>query len=152
MPASQLPPLAKTLKISFLNQIQTQVYHSIVDNKDNVLIGASEGSGKFTLALFAMNDALAKGKKVILIEPMEDLVKFKFHSLSKIFSQYKVGKTFNELTKDTQVLLLNDIIIAPPEAWEVVSRRWKARKGFEKIGLFVVDGLHMLGEEKGATL
>ena len=61
------------------------------------------------MALFAINYAVAKGKKAILIEPMEDLAKSKFHSLSKIFSQYKVGKTFNELTKDTQVLLLNDI-------------------------------------------
>lgn len=104
------------------------------------------------MALFAINYAVAKGKKAILIEPMEDLAKSKFHSLSKIFSQYKVGKTFNELTKDTQVLLLNDIIVATPEAWEVVSRRWKARKGFEKIGLFVIDALHMLGEEKGPTL
>ena len=41
LPASQLPPLAKVLKISYLNQIQTQVYHSIVDNEDNVFIGSS---------------------------------------------------------------------------------------------------------------
>ena len=61
-----------------------------------------------------MNDALINGKKVVLIEPMEDIAKSKFHSLSKIFSQYKVGKTFNELTKDTQVLLLNDLIVATP--------------------------------------
>lgn len=72
--------------------------------------------------------------------------------ISKLFSQYKFGKTFNELAKDTQVLLMNDIIISTPEAWEVISRRWKARKGFEKIGLFVVDGIHMLSEDKGATL
>ena len=134
LPVSQLPPLAKVLKISYFNQIQTQVYHSIVDNEDNLFIGASEGSGKFTLTLFAMNDVVAKGNKVVLIEPMEDMAKFKFHWLSKIFSQYKVGKTFNELTK------------------EVVSRRWKARKGFEKIRLFIIDGLHMLCEEKGAIL
>jgi pre-mRNA-splicing helicase BRR2 len=69
LPVSQLPPLAKVLKISYFNQIQTQVYHSIVENEDNVFIGASEGSGKFTLTLFAMNDIVANGKKVILIEP-----------------------------------------------------------------------------------
>ncbi len=66
------------------------------------------------MTLFAMNDVVAKGNKVILIEPMEDMAKFKFHWLSKIFSQYKVGKTFNELTKDSQILLLNDIIVATP--------------------------------------
>jgi len=42
-----------------------------------------------------MSDILANNKKVIVIEPMEDISKSKFHMLSKIFSQYKVGKTFN---------------------------------------------------------
>jgi pre-mRNA-splicing helicase BRR2 len=40
---------------------------------------------------------------------------------------------------------MNDIVVSTPEAWEVISRRWKARKGFEKIGLLVIDGLHMIG-------
>lgn len=152
LPASQLPSLAKSLKISYLNQIQTQVYHSIVDTDENVFIGAAEGSGKFTLALFAMLYALNEGKKVVLIEPMEELCKSKFHMISKLFGQYKVGKTFNELAKDNQVLMVNDIIVSTPEAWEVISRRWRARKGFEKIGLFVVDGVHMLSEDNGVTL
>lgn len=95
LPASQLPPLAKNLKISYLNQIQTQVYHSIADSDENVFIGAAEGSGKFTLALFAMWSTLNEGKKVVLIEPKEELCKPKFHMISKLFNQYKVGKTFN---------------------------------------------------------
>lgn len=41
---------------------------------------------------------------------------------------------------------MNDIIISTPEAWEVISRRWKARKGFSQIGLFAVDGIHVLAE------
>jgi len=64
-----------------------------------------------------MSEALTNNKKVVLIEPMEEVAKSKFHTLSKTFSQYKVGKTFNELTKDTQVLLANDLIVTTPEAW-----------------------------------
>lgn len=37
-----------------------------------------------------------------------------------------------------------DIIIATPEAWDVLIRRWKARKGFMDIGLVVIDNLHLL--------
>lgn len=67
IPASQIPPIAKNLKISYLNQIQTQIYRSIVDSDENIFIGAAEGSGKFTLALFAMINALQEDKKVVLI-------------------------------------------------------------------------------------
>lgn len=66
-----------------------------MESEDNVFLGASEGSGKFTLTLFAMNDAVTNNKKVVLIEAVEELAKCKLHTLSKLFSQYKVGKTFN---------------------------------------------------------
>ncbi len=50
------------------------------------------------------------------------------------------------------MLLNNDVVVSTPEAWEVLSRRSKARKGFEQIALFVVDGIHLLAEENGSTL
>jgi replicative superfamily II helicase len=49
-----LPAIAKTLKIGYLNQIQTQVYNTFVNSDKNCFLGAAEGSGKFTLALFAI--------------------------------------------------------------------------------------------------
>jgi hypothetical protein len=57
-------------------------------------------------------------------------MKNKFFELSKLFNQYRVGKTFNDLTKDSQLLANSNILISSPEGWEVLSRRWKARKGF----------------------
>lgn len=53
IPTSSLPPIAKNLKINYLNQIQTQIFNSFMKSNKNLFVGAAEGSGKFTLALFA---------------------------------------------------------------------------------------------------
>lgn len=52
--------------------------------------------------------------------------------------------THEDLTKDSAVLQNMDIVVTTPEAWDILTRRWKVRKGFDKIGLFVVDSLHLL--------
>jgi replicative superfamily II helicase len=66
------------------------------------------------------------------VEAFNDIAKEKFHQLSKLFGQspYRVAKTFDDLNKDIQVLQSYEIIVTTPSAWESVSRRWKARKGF----------------------
>ena len=53
IPLFSLPPIAKDLKISYLNQIQTQLYNTFINSDQNIFVGAAEGSGKFTLALFS---------------------------------------------------------------------------------------------------
>jgi superfamily II DNA/RNA helicase len=56
LPLSSLGTLAafaRELKITALNQIQTQIFPVIINSIQNVFVGASSGSGKFTLALMA---------------------------------------------------------------------------------------------------
>jgi pre-mRNA-splicing helicase BRR2 len=36
--------------------------------------------------------------------------------------------------------------VTTPQAWDVLSRRWRNRKGFSEIGIVVVDNLQLLGE------
>lgn len=70
----------------------------------------------------------------------------KLMELNKIFGtyKYKVGQTVSDLTKDAAILQNYDIILTNSEAWDVLTRRWKARKGFNQIGLILIDGLHLL--------
>ena len=76
----------------------------------------------------------------------EVIAQKKSHILSKLFGKKKVGRTFQDLTKDAQVLATADLIVTTVEAWDVLSRRWRSRKGFSEIGLVVVDNLHLLSE------
>ena len=59
--------LAKDMKIGHLNQLQTQVFPTIANSNGNMLIGAAAGSGKFTLALFAVYKCLESGKKAVIM-------------------------------------------------------------------------------------
>ncbi len=69
--------------------------------------------------------------------PYENLIN-KQIQLSKLFPRKKVGRTYCDLAKDSGILSSMDIILTTPEAWDVISRRWKARKGFNEIGLFII--------------
>ena len=43
-----------------------------------------------------------------------------------------------------------DIIMATPEKWDHLSRKWKQRKVIHKVGLYIFDEMHLL-PEGGAT-
>ena len=146
IPSNHLPPIAKDLKISYLNQVQTQLYNAFMQSEHNLFVGAAEGSGKFTLALFCAHKYLNDmNKKVVFMFPNGNLVN-KMMEIAKIFPRKRVGRTFGDLAKDSNILASMDVIVTSPEAWDVVSRRWKARKGFDQIGLLVIENLHMLSE------
>ena len=130
IPATNLDPIAKELRISYLNQVQTQAYHSFINSTENVFLGAAEGSGKFTLAILAVNQALQNHKKAVIIVSHQVIAQKRCHYLSKIFAKKKVARTFEDLNKDIQVLSSADIILTTPEAFDVLTRRWKNRKGF----------------------
>lgn len=134
------------MRIGYLNQIQTQAYQSFINSTDNVFLGASEGSGKFSLAVLAISQVLQQNKKAVLILSHEAIVQKKTHYLAKIFGKKKVARTFEDLNKDAQVLSMADLIVTTAEAWDVLSRRWKSRKGFSEVALVVVDNLHLLSE------
>lgn len=146
LPASSLDPVARDLKINYLNQVQTQAYHAFTGSQDNVFLGAAEGSGKFTLAILSISQALQAHKKVIVVVSHQITAQKRCLHLAKIFPKKKVARTFEELNKDIQILAAADLIVTTPEALDVITRKWKNRKGFSEVGLIVVDNLHLLSE------
>jgi ATP-dependent DNA helicase HFM1/MER3 len=69
-----------------------------------------------------------------------------------------MGLTCTEFTGDTEKTSLSKIrdahiIITTPEKWDSMTRRWKdQRKLMLLIKLFLIDEVHMLKDERGATL
>ena len=49
-------------------------------------------------------------------------------------------------------LVQGNIVIATPEHWDMLSRRWKQRKAAQDVPLFIVDEMHLLGGPQGAAL
>jgi pre-mRNA-splicing helicase BRR2 len=39
-----------------------------------------------------------------------------------------------------------NIVIATPEKWDMLSRRWRQRRFVKETALFIVDELHLIGQ------
>ena len=50
------------------------------------------------------------------------------------------------LAQDLELIKSGDVIIATPEKWDFISRKWKQRKIVQKVGLYIFDEIHLLSE------
>ena len=44
------------------------------------------------------------------------------------------------------------IVVATPERWDVMSRRWKQRRNVQAVQLFIADERQLIGGETGPVL
>uniref|UniRef100_A0A914ZLT1 U5 small nuclear ribonucleoprotein 200 kDa helicase n=1 Tax=Parascaris univalens TaxID=6257 RepID=A0A914ZLT1_PARUN len=143
--------------ITVFNPIQTQVFRTVYEGNENVFIGAPHGSGKTVCAEFAILRHFDNkpDAKAVYVTPMEDMAE-------KVFAdwQERIGNALNktvvlltgEPSTDLKLLQRGKLIVASPEKWDNVSRRWKQRKNVQAVKLFIVDDLHMIGSSNGPVL
>lgn len=80
--------------------------------------------------------------------PVESLCLKNYQLLKPLFKDFlnkDVCMLTGQTNIDNKLIEKHDLIISKPEYWDIVSRRWKQRKYFKNIGLFLVDELHLLG-------
>jgi pre-mRNA-splicing helicase BRR2 len=51
-----------------------------------------------------------------------------------------------------RLLDAHHLVLATPQQWDMLSRRWKQRKAVQAVGLFIADELQLLGGQQGPTL
>ncbi|KAL0421948.1 UNVERIFIED_CONTAM: DExH-box ATP-dependent RNA helicase DExH14 [Sesamum latifolium] len=139
------------------NPIQTQAFHVLYHTDQNVLLGAPTGSGKTISAELAMLHLFntQPDMKVIYIAPLKALVRERMNDWRKRLVS-RLGKHMVELTgdytPDLTALLQADIIISTPEKWDGISRNWHTRGYVKKVGLMILDEIHLLGADRGPIL
>lgn len=138
------------------NPIQTQVFNAVYNSDDNVFVGAPTGSGKMTIAEFAVMRLFsnnASGRCVYLVSK-ETLAELVFSDWYNKFGKIglKVVKLTGETGTDLKLLAKGQIIVTTSEKWDVLSRRWKQRKNVQNLQLFIVDELQLIGGEEGPVL
>ena len=44
------------------------------------------------------------------------------------------------------------MIISTPEHWDMLSRRWKHQRHIQEVSLFIIDELHLIGQDIGVLV
>ncbi|KAI4303767.1 hypothetical protein MLD38_039362 [Melastoma candidum] len=159
LPTSSLgnPTYESLYKFSHFNPIQTQAFHILYHTDTNVLLGAPTGSGKTISAELAMLHLFntQPDMKVIYIAPLKAIVRERMNDWKKHLVP-QLGKKMVEMTgdytPDLAALLSADIIISTPEKWDGISRNWHSRSYVTKVGLMILDEIHLLGADRGPIL
>ena len=151
------PEWEAIFKFSHFNPVQTQVFHSVYHTDQNILIGSPTGSGKTVSAELAVLRLLREypGMKAVYIAPLKALVRERMDDWGRKFVK-QLGYSLQELTgdvaPDAKSLTTADILATTPEKWDGVSRHWQQRQYVRKVGLVIIDEIHLLGEERGPIL
>ncbi|KAL1514923.1 hypothetical protein AB1Y20_004002 [Prymnesium parvum] len=155
--ALQCPAWEPLFSFTHFNPVQTQIFHTVYHTDQNVLVGAPTGSGKTVTAELAVLRMLRAhpGQKAVYIAPLKALVRERMSDWGRKFVGqlgYSLQELTGDLTPDMRALGAADILCTTPEKWDGVSRHWQQRGYVRKVGLVIIDEIHLLGEERGPIL
>jgi pre-mRNA-splicing helicase BRR2 len=149
--------------IDTLNSLQTQTYFALYENHENVMIASPSGSGKTVCVELAIMRHFIKQSssneeenngKVLYITPMIETAKLVYRSWKKkmnnIFDK-EVTLLTGDLNHDQTLVKTSDVIIATPEMWSNISRKWKTKKYLLSFSLYLFDDLHFIGSSQGSS-
>ncbi|XP_053694664.1 U5 small nuclear ribonucleoprotein 200 kDa helicase [Sabethes cyaneus] len=156
------PRFEQLYRFPQFNPIQTQVFNAVYNSEDNVFVGAPTGSGKTTIAEFAVLRMLKQNPhgRVVYLVSRDSLAELIFMDWHHKFGQNlenddmgcKVVKLTGETGTDLKLIAKGQIIVTTADKWDILSRRWKQRKNVQNIQLFIVDELQLIGGEDGPVL
>lgn len=173
--AARIPVAAVKLQsvfaFSHFNGLQLRCFHAVHETDASVLVGAPKGAGKTAVAELAIVAAFRRGKlRIVYLQANEDVlqrlaVKWsgrnnKPGSFASIFatnpdsevatSAPVVGVLSGDSTEDSRVVSRLHIVLATPEQYDAVARRWRQRKAVQAVDLVVADDVHEVGNPGGA--
>ncbi|CEP63293.1 ATP-dependent RNA helicase BRR2 LALA0_S07e06854g [Lachancea lanzarotensis] len=157
VPVSELgDQFSKKFDFLHFNKIQSQVFHSLYDTNNSVLIGSAPDTGKIVMAEIALLNLWRNGGgRSVFVSPSQQRIDFIADNWTKRFSDVAGQKVISKFTDNNvsnlQLLARSHLILCTPEQFDLASRKWKQRKNIQSIELLILDEVHMVGDgEVGA--
>ncbi|KAH9816362.1 ATP-dependent DNA helicase MER3 [Teratosphaeria destructans] len=142
------------------NRVQSKCFDIVYRSDDNFVLSSPTGSGKtavLELAICRLIHGLSNGSyKVVYQAPTKSLCSERQRDWQAKFGPLDLQCA--ELTGDTDSAQLRNvqhasIIVTTPEKWDSMTRKWKDhQKLMQMIKLMLIDEVHILKEDRGATL
>ncbi|KAF2674280.1 P-loop containing nucleoside triphosphate hydrolase protein [Microthyrium microscopicum] len=142
------------------NAVQSKSFSAAWGCNDNLVLSSPTGSGKtaiLELAICRLINSKPRGDyKIVYQAPTKSLCSERHRDWQRKFEP--MGLTCTEVTGDTEQSQLTQvrdasIIITTPEKWDSMTRRWTDHaKLMRMVKLFLIDEVHMLKDDRGATL
>lgn len=139
------------------NRVQSECFEQVYNSNASVLVCAPTGSGKtgiFELAICRLlkeTGGALEPMSVLYFGPIKALCWEMKENFSRKFGPRSVA--VGELTGDTAMSgrhVNEPIVCATPEKWDSYSRTWGSQ--CEATKLVLIDEVHLLNEDRGATL
>ncbi|SIO73240.1 Sec63 Brl domain [Babesia microti strain RI] len=146
--------LKKLYEFSYLNLLQTIVFHKVYHTDDTILIGAPTGSGKTLIAELSILRLLknSPGSKVVYLVGLKDIGTERYHDWRNKFKEFSFKVSYlNSYFLSTHDIFEPDVIISTPEKWDALSRR-NMHYLSDHIKLIILDEICLMSSKKGAAL
>ncbi|CAN9196079.1 unnamed protein product [Alternaria alternata] len=161
VPVTNLPNRLRTVfPYPTFNAVQSKCFERVFNTDDNFVLASPTGSGKTVILELAVCRAVATNAtgqyKVVYQAPTKALCSERQRDWEAKFNQ--LGLKCAQLTGDSDAGDLRNvqsanIIITTPEKWDSMTRRWKDHEKLMRlIRVFLIDEVHILREDRGATL
>lgn len=161
VPTQTLPDRFRALfPFPLFNAVQSKCFNTLYKSNDNFVLSAPTGSGKtaaLELAICRLINGFAIGSyKIVYQAPTKSLCSERLRDWQAKFGPLDLQCV--ELTGDTDNVSQRNvqhatIIITTPEKWDSMTRKLKdQQKLMRMVKLFLIDEVHILKEDRGATL
>lgn len=147
-------------KHAHFNHMQSAILDQALNSEANMVVAAPTGSGKTVIHELAVVRLLfqdVKHPKTVFVAPNKALCQQRMREWEEKFKP--LGQTVLEVTGDIdlkqclRLIAMANIIITTPEKWDSLTRVWKDHVFLlGSINLLLIDEVHHLGEDRGATL
>lgn len=140
-------------ELEHFNKFQSHVFDSLYNTDDNTFIGISKGHGKLECTEIAiLSHWKHHGGRIIYLNPCQQVVDAIFKRWNQKFGvlDKQISKLTGQVAEDVHILGSNHLVLATPDQFDFVSRRWRQRKVVQSLEMVILDDIHVIGNVQGS--